>query len=263
MKRAGPFRSIYDFAEKVDQRAVNKRVLESLTKSGAFESFAPNRAALMSVLDKAIEYGARAQRDRLSGQTGLFGDATSATVEEPALPSVAPWSKKESLAFEKEALGFYASGHPLEDYAQSIKGLTRFDNGNLDEAAHGDHISLGGIIIDLATKITKKGDRFALFRLEDQFGAVKIVCWPEQFNKYKNLLQSDEVVLVRGRLELSDEGGATIIAQEIHHLERARSSAARAIIIRMPEHSVNVTKPCRFGRPDLKTSGRRIRLAAG
>jgi DNA polymerase III subunit alpha len=237
---AGEFRSIYDFAERVDQRAVNKRVLESLIKSGAFDGAAPNRAAMMAVLDRAIEYGARAQRDKLSGQTGLFADAMSATVEEPALPSVPAWSKRESLAFEKEALGFYASGHPLEDYAEAIKGLTRFDNGNIEEAAHGDHVALGGIIVDVATKTTKKGDRFALFRLEDQYGAVKVVCWPEQFNKYKNLLQSDEVVLVRGRLELSDEGGAgaTIVVQEIHQLERARSSAARAIVIKMPERSV-------------------------
>jgi DNA polymerase III subunit alpha len=235
-----PFRSIYEFAERVDQRAVNKRVLESLIKSGAFDGVASNRAAMMSVLDKAIEYGARAQRDKLSGQTGLFAAVTTAAAEEPALPSVPAWSKKESLAFEKEALGFYASGHPLEDYSEAIKGLTRFDNGNIEEATHGDHVALGGIIVELTTKTTKKGDRFALFRLEDQYGAVKVVCWPEQFNKYKNLLQSDEVVLVRGRLELSDEGGAgaTIVVQEIHQLERARSSAARAIVIKMPERSV-------------------------
>jgi DNA polymerase-3 subunit alpha len=239
-EEGGPFRSIYDFAERVDQRAVNRRVLESLIKSGAFDGASPNRASMMAVLDKAIEYGARAQRDKLSGQTGLFADAMTAAVEEPALPSVPPWSKKESLALEKEALGFYASGHPLEDYAEAIKGLTRFDNGNIEEAAHGDQVALGGIIVDLATKTTKKGDRFALFRLEDQYGAVKVVCWPEQFNRYKSLLQSDEIVLVRGRLELSDEGGAgaTIVVQEIHQLERARSSAARAIVIKMPERSV-------------------------
>ncbi len=246
-EEGGPFRSIYDFAERVDQRAVNKRVLESLIKSGAFDGVAPNRASLMAVLDKAIEYGARAQRDKLSGQTGLFASVTTEVVEEPALPSAAPWSKKESLAFEKEALGFYASGHPLEDYAEAIKGLTRFDTGNIEEASHGDHVALGGIIIDLATKTTKKGDRFALFRLEDQYGAVKVVCWPEQFNKYKGLLQSDEVVLVRGRLELSDEGAATIVAQEIHQLERARSIAARAVIIKMPERSVTAKNLASLG----------------
>ena len=240
-EEGGPFRSIYDFAERVDQRAVNKRVLESLIKSGAFDCVSANRAALMAALDKAIEYGARAQCDKLSGQTGLFGNVTASAAEEPPLPSVPPWSKKESLALEKEALGFYASGHPLEDYSESIKSLTRFDTGNIEEATHGDQVSLGGIIVELTLKTTKKGDRFALFRLEDQYGSVKVVCWPEQFNKYKNLLQSDEVVLVKGKLELSDEGGAgaTIIVQEIHQLERARSSAARAVIIRMPETSVS------------------------
>src|SRR5262249_37587240 len=139
-EEGGAFRSIYDFADRVDQRAVNKRVLESLIKSGAFDGVGANRAALMAVLDKAIEYGARSQRDRLSGQTGLFaalGDTSTAPAEDPALPNVTPWSKKESLALEKEALGFYASGHPLEDYAESIKELTRFDSGNIDEAAHG------------------------------------------------------------------------------------------------------------------------------
>ena len=236
------FRSIYDFAERVDQRAVNKRVLESLIKSGAFDAIASNRAALVAVSDKAIEYGARAQRDRLSGQTGLFAsvvDTTSSAMGDSDLPDVSPWSKKESLAFEKDSLGFYASGHPLEDYAESIRALTQLDSGNLDESVHGDQVTMCGIIVDLSTRTTKKGDRFALFRLEDQYGAVKVVCWPEQFNRYKNLIQPDEVVMVRGRLELSDEGDATIIAQEIHHLERARSSAARAIVVKMAEQSVN------------------------
>jgi DNA polymerase-3 subunit alpha len=240
-EEGGAFRSIYNFAERVDQRAVNKRVLESLIKSGAFDAVGPNRAATMAVLDKAIEFGARAQRDKMSGQGGLFAevvDEVNGPSADPGLPDVPQWSKKESLAFEKESLGFYASGHPLEDYAESIRGLTQFDSGNLGEAAHGSQVAMGGIIVDLAMKTTKKGDRFAMFRLEDQYGAVKVVCWPEQFNRYKNLIQSDEVVLVRGRLELSDEGDVTIIAQEIHHLERARSNAARAIVVKMTERSV-------------------------
>jgi DNA polymerase-3 subunit alpha len=240
-EEGGHFRSIYDFAERVDQRVVNKRVLESLIKAGAFDVIAANRAALMLVLDKAIEHGTRAQRDRLSGQGGLFAslsDATDHFTSDPGLPTVPEWSKKESLAFEKESLGFYASGHPLEDFSDTIGALTRFDSGNIGEATHGDQVALAGIIVDLAMKTTKKGDRFALFRLEDQYGAVKIVCWPDLFSRYKNLLQSDEVVLVRGRLENSDEGDASIIAQEIHQLERARSSAARGIIIKIADHSV-------------------------
>ncbi len=249
-EEGGAFRSIYDFAERVDQRAVNKRVLESLIKSGAFDAVGANRAATMAVLDKAIEYGARAQRDKISGQGGLFAEVVNEVNDpsaDPGLPNVPPWSKKESLAFEKESLGFYASGHPLEDYAESIRGLTQFDSGSLGEAAHGSQLAMGGIIVDLSLKTTKKGDRFAMFRLEDQYGAVKVICWPEQFNRYKSLIQSDEVVLVRGRLELSDEGDITIIAQEIHHLERARSNAAWAIVVKMTERSVTNQNIAKLG----------------
>jgi DNA polymerase III alpha subunit len=240
-EEGGAFKSVFDFAERVDQKAVNKRVLESLVKAGAFDTTSPNRAALMTVLDRVAEHGARVQRDRESGQTGLFamfGDAGAAPTAEPALPNVPAWSKKESLAREKEALGFYASGHPLEDYADSIKAMTRIDSGNIAEATHGDTVAMGGLVIELSTRTTKKGDRFALFRLEDQFGSVKVVCWPEQFNRYKSLLQEDDALLVRGKLELSAEGEATIVTQEIQPLESARSNAARGILVRVRENAV-------------------------
>src|SRR5262249_9652734 len=118
-QEGGGFRSIFDFAERVDRKAVNKRVLEALIKAGAFDGTSASRSALVAVLDRAIEQGTRAQRDRASGQAGLFAsiaDAPGAATDEPSLPNIAPWSKKESLAYEKEALGLYASGHPLEDY---------------------------------------------------------------------------------------------------------------------------------------------------
>lgn len=243
--QGGPFRSIYDFAERVDSRAVNKRVLESLIKSGAFDTTTPNRAALLASLDRAIEHGARSQRDKLSGQTGLFAAFTgngASEIDEPSLPTIAPWSRKELLAHEKESLGFYVSGHPLEEYADSIRAMASRDGDNIKEGTHGDTVSMGGLIIDLATKITKKGDRFALFRLEDQYNAVKIVAWPEQYNRFKNLIQSDTAVLVRGRLELSDEGDATIIAQEIQALESAKAKAAKAFVIKLKESQVSREK---------------------
>jgi DNA polymerase III subunit alpha len=237
---SGDFRSIYDFAERVDQKAVNKRVLESLIKSGAFDSIHKHRSSLLPLLDRAIEYGAKAQRDRNSGQVGLFALASDGMAqEEPPIPERPPWTRKESLAFEKEALGFYVTGHPLEEYADSIRELSSLDSGKIIEAEHGDQVAMCGIAIDLNLKTTKKGDRFALFRLEDQYGSVKIVCWPEQFNRYKSLVQADLALFVKGRLELSDEGMATIIVQEIQQLESARAKAARTIILKAPEDSIN------------------------
>ncbi len=241
-EEGGDFKSIFNFAERVDQRAVNKRVMESLIKSGAFDSTSNNRAAMMAALDRAIEYGAKAQRDKLSGQTDLFasllGDAGTAS-NEPSLPDTKPWTRKEYLALEKEALGFYASGHPLEDYADSIRAMAKADSGTIKEFPDGDIVSLGGLIVDLAVKTTKKGDRFALFRLEDQFGSVKIVCWPEQFNRYKTLLQNDVALLVKGKLEVTDEQDVSIITQEILALDGAKAKAAKAMVVKLGEASAS------------------------
>jgi len=239
----GAFRSAFDFAERVDQRAVNRRVLESLVKSGAFDTVSTNRAAVFAVIDRAIDHGARAQRDRASGQAGLFSIAAAAPAfEEPVLPEVAKWSRKEVLAFEKETLGFYASGHPLDDYVESLQGLANLDGGKLAEHHPHEVAAMGGVILDSAVRTTKKGDRFALFRLEDQYGGVKVVCWPEQFNRYRSLIQNDQAVLVKGRLEVSEEGAATMIAQEIQALENARARAAKMIILRVAEDSLTAER---------------------
>lgn len=238
----GRFKSVYEFATRVDSKAVNKRVMESLTKSGAFDTLNQNRAGIFSVLDKITDAASKAQKDKDSGQFGLFAalsGASGESIDEPQIPASPVWSNKEMLANEKEALGFYVSGHPLEEYADSISGLAGVDAGNITDKAHGDQVSMAGMILDLAVRTTKKGDRFGLLRLEDQFGSVKIVAWPEVFNRHKTLIQDDMVVLVKGKLELSDDGAASIIASEVQQLERARAKAAGAVIIRMPENSVN------------------------
>jgi DNA polymerase-3 subunit alpha len=238
-KEGGAFTSLYDFTDRVDQKGVNRRVLESLIKSGACDSLSPNRAALLTVIDKAMELGVKSQRDRDAGQFGLFGgDGAQAEIRELPLPDVTSWSRKETLLYEKETLGFYASGHPLEDYVSILDGVVNADSGSVTEKEHADQVVMGGIVIDPTIRLTKKGDRFALFRLEDQFGAVKVVCWPEAFSKYKTLIQADCAVLVKGRLELSDDGAASIIVQEIHPLEGARARSARSMIIQLPTQSI-------------------------
>jgi DNA polymerase-3 subunit alpha len=238
-KEGGAFTSLYDLTDRVDQKGVNRRVLESLIKSGACDSLSPNRAALLTVIDKALELGVKSQRDRDAGQFGLFGgDSAQAEIRELPLPDVASWSRKETLLYEKETLGFYASGHPLEDYVSILDGVVNADSGSVTEKEHADQVVMGGIVIDPTIRLTKKGDRFALFRLEDQFGAVKVVCWPEAFSKYKTLIQADCAVLVKGRLELSDDGAASIIVQEIHPLEGARARSARSMIIQLPTQSI-------------------------
>lgn len=241
-QEGGSFRSIFDFTGRVDSRAANKRVIEALVKAGAFDFSTTNRACLVAVLDRAIEIGQRAQRSKASGQADLFAlpdVATTTGSDDPPLPDTKPWTRKELLSFEKESLGFYASGHPLEDYAQSLQQLTKLDSSSVAECPDGEIVSLGGFITDLAIKTTKKGDRFALCRLEDQFGSVKVVCWPETFNRCKNAIQADLAVLVKGKLELSDDGSATIISQEVIQLENARAREANSFTIKFGDFSAD------------------------
>lgn len=235
----GPFKSIYDFTERVEARSVNKRVLESLIKAGAFDSLKKSdvtlwRARLCAAVDTAIESGARAQRDRSTGQVSLFGmmEAAVAVAVEPELPNVAAWSQTELLNAEKETLGFYITGHPLEGY-QGL--LTEFSALNVDQlkvAGHGSSVKIGGIIGSITVRTTKKGDRFALFQLEDQFGAVKVVVWPELYGKIGGKLKAEEVVLVQGRLEVEEEGAMSIIAEEVEMLDGIRERNARRVLVR-------------------------------
>ncbi|HEX8071399.1 MAG TPA: DNA polymerase III subunit alpha [Pyrinomonadaceae bacterium] len=243
-RRAGPFNSIFDFAERVGQRALNKRVLESLVYAGAFDSLSPDgaagrhswRARLFAAVDAALARGARAQHDRQSGQSGLFSlpvtDGGGAAIE--ALPAAEPWSHVALLAGEKSAIGFYITGHPLENYVEVLNELKCLSSLALNGLEHGTSVCMGGIVTALQTRTTKKGDSFALLRLEDQAGGVKCVVWPETYNKCKHLLQDDAALLVTGRLDTGDEGSLSIIAEGVEGLEDVLQRRARAVLLRVP-----------------------------
>lgn len=236
-QEGGPFKSIFDLTERVDQKVLNRRAIESLVKSGAFDTLHGNRASVFQIVEKAMENGGRVQRDRASGQAGLFL-GHHGNEEEHRLPECAPWSRREVLAFEKETLGLYVSGHPLEGYVALLEGVITADCASLTERQTGDQVTIGGIITDLTSRLTKKGDRFALFRLEDQFGSVKVICWPEQFLKYKAELVADRAVVLKGRLEVADDGTASVVTADIQSLEDARLTAASSICIKCREEDL-------------------------
>jgi DNA polymerase-3 subunit alpha len=236
-KEGGAFKSVFDFTERVDAKAVNKRVLEGLVKSGAFDSTAGahHRAQLFAALDAAIDSGQRTQKSKASGQVSLFGAMMAAVaIEEPPLPSVEKWSQAELLKGEKETIGFYISGHPLEGYEAAMKDIATADVETLVKFHHGAQVCLGGIIIELSVRTTKKGDRFALMQIEDQYGSIKVVVWPEAYKKSASVLQEDAPILVRGRLEIDDGGAMTIIADEIQSLVNLRERAAKVMSMRFP-----------------------------
>ena len=232
----GAFRSIFDFCSRVDLRAVNRRVLESLVKSGSFDSIDARRSALCGAIDRAMEAGQKGQRDREQGQSSLFGMLETPGQAEPVgerLPDAAEWSEGERLAYEKESLGFFITGHPLERFRAELAQWGSTSTSALDGATNGE-VSIGGVINALRLIRTKKGDRMATFVLEDLEGSVECLVFPETYRKVAGRLVDDQVVLVKGRAESPDEGRARLLASDVMPLEQAKLAEARSVTIRVP-----------------------------
>ena len=243
-RAAGPFKSIFDFAERVDSRALNKRALEGLIRAGAFDSMGAHRAQVFAAIDRAIETGQSAQRTKETGQFGLFaafGDEPGG-MPELGLPVVPEWAHHELLKGEKETLGFYISGHPLTKFEAALKDFATSDVDRLSSNSHGDQVALGGIVRELSIRTTKKGDKFGLFQLEDKYGSVKIVAWPDVFAKIGARLADELAVLVAGRLEIDDGGAMAIIADDIGALDNIRERNAATVVIHLSAETVSQQK---------------------
>jgi DNA polymerase-3 subunit alpha len=244
-KELGRIDSLYTLCEQVDQRLVNKRPLESLVKAGAFDSLVrtgttpARRARLFAAVDKAIEHGSRHQRDRDKGQSQLFGGGGEGDAETGgtiALADVTPWPDTQQLAFEKESLGFYMSGHPLERFAEELKtfGAQRIAEltGSLAD------VWVGGIVSGLRPLKTKRGDRMAVFMLDDIAGGLEVVVFPETFGKCGHLITSDAMLLVRGKLE-KDEETARLVATELQPISLLKERTTREVVIHLKASSRN------------------------
>ena len=240
----GRFRSFSSFVECVGQGALNKRVLESLVCAGAFDSLVFNeqpisywRACLYGAVDSALGRAGRAQRNKSRGQSDLFGESNSSPGLEPteeSLPKAIAWTSAELLAAEKNAIGFYISGHPLENFLDVLAEFRSTRISELSSVPSGTKVFVGGIVTNIQVRTTKTGNRFALMRLEDQTGGVKCVCWPEAFSKCENSLQEDVPVLMTGKVECSDEGAVTIISEEVSRLEDVLQRKSKGLIIKVP-----------------------------
>ncbi|MCG6923110.1 MAG: DNA polymerase III subunit alpha [Acidobacteria bacterium] len=236
-EEGGAFRSLFDFCDRVDLRAVNRRVVESLVKSGSFDSIDERRSALFKAIDRAMDAGQKRQRDREQGQSSLFGMLEDPAAEgagpEP-VPDAPAWPEAERLAFEKESLGFFITGHPLERFRGELEQWASASTGRLDQAGANGEVSVGGIVTALRLIKTKRGDRMASFVLEDLEGSVECLVFPETYKKTAGRLADDQVVLVKGRAETPDEGRARLLASDVMPLEQAKLAEARSVTIRVP-----------------------------
>ena len=231
----GRFRDLYEFCEAVDARTLNKRVLEGLIKSGALDSLGWKRAQLMAAADGALEHGQKVQRDRASGQRDLFSTLPQehAGAGRPEPPDVSEWPAQEMLAYEKETLGFYVSGHPLERFAAELARFSRKKLAELASGANGADCQVAGIVTDCRTRRTRKGELMAIFTLEDMTGTVEAVVFPAVFARCERLLAADTPVLVSGRFEAEEESSRKIAVSDIQPLEGIAERNARALRIRV------------------------------
>ena len=201
----GTFTSLEDFCTRLDSRVANRKMLESLIKAGAFDFTNRDRAELFACIDESLSASAIAQRDRAAGQVSLFDEETHAATA-TRRQSISPWTEHEKLSYEKELLGFYVSGHPLDSYAEMFAAKNYRPIASLGELDDRAQFKIAGAIVEVEKKFTKKeGKPFAVVWIEDLMDMLEVVVWNEVYLKVSNVLLPGQVVEVKGTLDRRDE----------------------------------------------------------
>jgi DNA polymerase III subunit alpha len=221
----GEFNSLFEFCERIESRYLNKRVFESLIKSGAMDSLGPREGMLASV-DDAINAIQRAARARESGQHGLFfGGGESEPKVHFELREAAPWSEEERLSSEYAMLGFYVSGHPLEKYASRLQSLGALSLAEVEGQRHGREITVATLIVGSRPMRSRKGARWAIFTIQDMTGVQELLAFPESFARLENILKPGSPLLLKARVQI-EESGTRLSLQEARRLEEVADRAS-------------------------------------
>ncbi|MCX8043784.1 MAG: DNA polymerase III subunit alpha [Desulfobacterota bacterium] len=225
--KGGPFTSLPDFCSRVDMRKVNKKVLESLIKCGAFDSFGIHRSRLMAVLEHLIGIIQKMQRERAKNQLTMFHAFAAESGTDDLLnityPDIPEWTQKEKLAHEKECLGFYITGHPLDHVAEALKAYTTCSIADVLEESREQTVVIGGIVAAVKQITTKKGEPMAFITFEDLTGSIEVIVFSELYRKAESLLKSEHPLLVKGDLSIESTNGNNrnrILANAIVPIER-------------------------------------------
>ncbi|MBJ6727645.1 DNA polymerase III subunit alpha [Geomesophilobacter sediminis] len=212
-----PFTDIFDFCERVDLRRCNKRVIEALIKSGAFDSTGAKRSQLMAVLEEAASSGQKIQEERASAQASLFGVAEivrgSNSSAADRYPDIPEWDEKFRLACEKEAIGFFITGHPLGRYEADIKRFSTVNTTTILDAKEKSEVKICGIVASLKEIMTKKGDRMGFITLEDLTGSIEVVIFSDVYMQCSEYLRNDDPIHVTGTVEQGEKGSKVMASQ--------------------------------------------------
>ena len=227
----GKFKSLYDFCHRVDLRKVNRRVIESLIKCGAFDFSKAHRSQMLTVLGELLGQSQSAQRKKGEPQLSMLIDRSGELKEE--YPDIDEFPENQLIAFEKETIGFYISRHPLSRYQEAIKKYTDVDTSALPRLQNGAEVKICGLVSGLKEIVTKKGDRMAFLTLEDMKGFVEVILFPEVFKAALPHLRGGDPLLVKGTLDISEEH-VKIKATEVHSLPESPSSPMTPLHLKIP-----------------------------
>ena len=238
----GRFSSIYQFCDHIDPRLVNKRVMESLIKSGAMDSIGARRSQMFGVIDRAMERAQRRQREKTSGQHGLFGGATA--VAEPAeepLPDLEEWPEHEMLASEYATVGFYISGHPLSKYAARLAELKAVDLAAVEGRRNGEEIAVAGIVIAQRSMRSRKGERWGILTLQDTTGVLEVLAFPESYGRLESVFKSNAPLILKGRVNV-EEAGTRLAVMDARKLEDMGQRPPNMMRVRVDMSALDAAK---------------------
>lgn len=229
----GKFDNLYEFCERVDSRQVNKKVLESLIRSGAMDSLAGHRAQQLEAVETASNFAQAANADRIKGQTSIFDDVEGEAKQYPSLPLVAAWSEQDTLALEKEMLGFYVSGHPLDKYREEVKMFSSITLDAIAGPPDGTQVRVCGIVTECKTILDRKNKSMAFVKMEDFHGIVEAVVFSSVYEKYRDHLQPDSMIALSGRTNVKDEEQTKVLCDHVVLLDKVWEEYGKTLHVTM------------------------------
>ncbi len=276
--RDGPFRDLFDFCNRVDIKKLNKRVMDKLILSGAMDRLGPHRAALMATLEEAMRAAEQHAKAQAVGQVDMFGVLTEEIDDvKKAFANVPHWPDKVWLEGERETLGLYLTGHPINQYSSELRRYTSGRLCDLHPTSRDTVTTAAGLVIAARSMVTKRGNKMGIFTLDDRSGRLDVTLFSEALEKYEELMQKDRILVVSGQVSFDDfSGGLKMSARELLDINDARERFARAIRISLDEQRIDerffprlceILEPARAGvcpvQVNYRRPGSRVRLTLG
>jgi DNA polymerase-3 subunit alpha len=275
-KTDGPFHDLFDFCRRIDLKKANRRTLEALIRAGALDGLGPNRATLMASLDTAVQMAEQHHQNQSSGQEDMFGMAEPVATQQSRFVETGDWDDEIRLNGEKETLGLYLTGHPIERYEAELRGIVSRRIADLNP--NGDQtVVVAGLVVAMRTMNTKRGDKIAFITLDDRSGRLELAVFSEVYQHHRDLIAKDRLLVVEGEVSVDDySGGLKMSAKILYDIDHAREAFAKRLVLELEQaQTVNgfvpalaqVLKPYREGRCpvriDYRRDGARAQLTLG